>query len=228
MDELTDAITTLQAEIAQLEEEIKQKQEAVKATEEELAKATELDTVEKAKDVLANFYSENNLMLVQRQRQPTVVAGEAPPPPPSTWEAPYGGKTDESTSIIAILEMIMEDITKDTADAKAAEDKAQSEFDTFKEESLAQIEALNGDIADLTGTKGENEVDAVMKTMADAKPGCDFFAINYPVRLKNRQTELDGLDKAKAILTGASFNEAPDPNREIKPGDAFLVRRHQH
>merc|ERR1719478_2005732 len=157
MDELTDAITTLQAEIAQLEEEIKQKQEAVKATEEELAKATELRATEKAKDVLANFYSENNLMLVQRQRQPTVVAGEAPPPPPSTWEAPYGGKTDESTSIIAILEMIMEDITKDIANAKAAEDKAQSEFDTFKEESLAQIETLNDSISELTATKSEKE-----------------------------------------------------------------------
>jgi hypothetical protein len=44
--------------------------------------------------------------------------------------------------------------------------------------------------------------------------------------VKNRQIEIDGLDKAKAILTGASFNAGPDPNREIKPGDAFLVRRH--
>jgi len=264
MDELTDGITQLEAEIEQIKAEIKEKEEAVKATEEELAKATEIrdtenkewqetdrvdkeakDTVIKAKDVLANFYAENNLMLVQKQkRQPTVTAGEAPPPPPTTWDAPYGGKTDESTSIIAILEMITEDISKDIADAKASEDKAQAEYDSFKSESEAQIASLNEAITELTATQGEKEgevtqkteerttngeeLDAVMKTMADAKPGCDFFAINYPVRLQNRQIELDGLDKAKAILTGASFNEAPDPNREIKPGDAFLVRRHKH
>jgi len=262
MDELTDGITSLNAEIAQIQEEIKAKNEAVKETEDQLAKATEMraaekaeweasnrddkeaaDTVTKAKEVLQNFYSENNLMLVQ-QKQPKVVAGEAPPPPPTTWDAPYGGKTDESTSIIAILEMVEEDIAKDISKAKASEDKAQAEFDTFKSESEAQIESLNADIASLTGTKGEKEesvtqkteerttangeLGAVMKTIADAKPGCDFFAINYPVRLQNRQIELDGLDKAKAILTGGSFNEAPDPNREIKPGDAFLVRRHKN
>merc|ERR1719198_12374 len=104
------------------------------------------------------------------------------------------------------------------------------------------IENLNSEISDLEGTKGEketsvtekteerttihSELDAVMQMIADAKPGCDFFTINYPSRLKNRQIEIDGLQKAKAILTGASF-DMPDPNREIKPGDAFLARRHQ-
>jgi len=256
MDELTDGISTLTAEIAQIVQQIADKNQAIADTEKQLEEATQnradekrdyetsasedklaLETVGKAKDVLAGFYADNNLMLLQ---QP---AGEAPPPPPTTWDAPYGGKTAESTSIIAILEMVMEDITKDIAKAKKAEETAQAEFDTFKAESEEMIGSLGDDISTLTGTKGEkedevtqkteerttehSELDAVMKTIADAKPGCDFFAINYPMRLKNRQIELDGLDKAKAILSGGSFNAAPDPNREMKPGDAFLVRRHK-
>merc|ERR1719337_307451 len=89
-------------------------------------------TVERAKEVLDSFYTNNNLMLLQKQKQPELDAGKAPPPPPKTWEAPYGGKTEESTGIIAILEMIHEDINKDKAKAKSEEDTDQANFDKFK------------------------------------------------------------------------------------------------
>merc|ERR1740138_751611 len=83
--------------------------------------------VMQAKDVLSNFYSENNLVgLVQTgATMDPGAAGDAPPPPPPTWEAPYGGKTEQSTGIIAILGMVAEDVAKDLALAKAAEEKAQ-------------------------------------------------------------------------------------------------------
>jgi len=34
-------------------------------------------------------------------------------------------------------------------------------------------------------------------------PGCDFIAANYDLRAKNRNLEIDGLKKAKAVLQGA-------------------------
>jgi len=262
MDELTDGITKLQSEIEQIKAEIKEKEETVDATEKELATATEnrknenkewsasdaddklaKETTNRAKDVLTNFYADNNFMLVQKakvgHKQP--AAGEAPAPPPDTWEAPYGGKTDESGSIIAILDMIAGDIEKDIQKAKADEDKAQQEFDDFKTESETQIDELTNDISELNGSKGDKEntisektedrttasgeLNAVMKTINDERPACDFFEVNYPNRVKNRQIEIDGLVKAKAILQGAEFNAGPDPNREMKPGDAFLQRK---
>jgi hypothetical protein len=259
MDEMTEAINKLNAEIVEIKAEIVEKNEAIAATEKELKTATEnrdaehlewqktdkedhdaLHTVTSAKDVLAGFYADNGLMLVQRQ--PGGAAGAAPPPPPGTWDAPYGGKTDESTSIISILDMIMEDIQKDIDKSLAAEEKAEADFQTFKSESEALIQSLTDEVSQLEGVQADKEalvtqhteerttlhgeLNAVMQLLTDAKPGCDFFAINYPVRLQNRQIEIDGLNKAKAILTGASFS-AEDPNREIKPGDAFLVRRHK-
>jgi len=262
MDEMTEAINKLNAEIAEIKAEIVEKEAVVAETEKQLKTATEnrdkehlewqatdhddhqaLDTVASAKDVLAGFYADNGLMLVQqRKRQPEVTAGAAPPPPPGTWDAPYGGKTDESTSIISILEMIMSDITKDTEKAAAADEKSEADYQVFKSESEAQIQSLTDDISQLQGTQADKEsavtmhteerttlngeLSSVMTLLADAKPGCDFFAINYPTRVSNRHIEIDGLNKAKAILTGASFS-AEDPNREIKPGDAFLVRRHR-
>jgi len=45
------------------------------------------------------------------------------------------------------------------------------------------------------------------------------------MRTSNRQIEVDGLNKAMAILQGGTFDAAPDPNREIKPGDAFLQKK---
>jgi cell division septum initiation protein DivIVA len=262
MDETTEAISKLNAEIEEIKAEIVEKKEAIASTEKALEEATAnrekehaewqatnrddkeaVDTVKQAKEVLSGFYADNNLMLVQHKQKLKQEPGAAPPPPPQTFDAPYGGKTDESTSIIAILEMIAEDITKDISAAKAADDKAKAEYETFKSESESLIESLNNEVSELEGVQGDKEksvsektqerttlneeLTAVMKMIADAKPGCDFFAINYGTRVKNRLIEIDGLTKAKAILTGASFNAGPDPNREIKPGDAFLVRRHQ-
>jgi hypothetical protein len=261
MDELTEKINKLNVEIEETKATIKDREATVVATEKALDEATKMrdaehmewqetdhvdhmahDTVLNARDVLQGFYTDNGLMLVQKgKRQPAVVAGAAPPPPPGTWDAPYGGKTDESTSILSILDMIADDIGKDIEKAALAEHKAEEDYITFAEESHAQLNALGQEIMDLQSVQADkedqvtvntegrlaehNELNAVMQLLKDAKPGCDFFTINYPSRVSNRQIEIDGLQKAKAILTGASFS-AEDPNREIKPGDAFLARKH--
>merc|ERR1719343_1319051 len=179
IDEMTDDIATLKSEIEEIENSIAELNENIKATDASVEEATAqreaetkefqasdaddqeaVATVKRAKEVLAKFYADNNLMFVQ---QPS-AAGEAPPPPPSTWEAPYGGKTGEATSIIAILDMIISDITKDLAAAKAAEDKAQADYDLFKKESEGAIEEMKGDISDLSGNKGDKEESVAQKT----------------------------------------------------------------
>jgi hypothetical protein len=255
MDELTESNNKLSAQIEEIKAEIVEKNEAIAATEKSVADATTnrerentdykasrrddklaKDTVKSAKDVLSSFYKDNGLMLLQ---QP---AGEAPPPPPATFDAPYGGQTDTATSILAILDMIIDDVQKDMEKAKAEEEKAAADFEIFKTESEASIQSLTEEVTALEGVQGEKEskvtqnvesratmheeLNAVMKLIADAKPGCDFFTINYPSRVKNRHIEIDGLGKAKTILSGGSFNAAPDPNREMNVGDAFLARRH--
>jgi chromosome segregation ATPase len=254
MDESTELIAKLTAEIQEIEAEIEEKETTIKEIEEQLLEATrnredenaewvktdkdDTDagtTVQAARDVLYDFYTSNNLMFVQKGKAPVVEAGKAPPPPPSTWDAPYGGKTEQSSGIIAILEMIQEDIADDQKKAKAAEDESQAKFDEFKKESLAQIQSLNEDIAALTTSKAEKaeavseetemrantkaELASTMGMIKDAEPGCDYITITYPRKLSNRQIEIDGLRKAKGILQGAKFDEV-DPNREIKPGDA--------
>merc|ERR1719272_2117292 len=225
VDEMTDAMTKLDQEIDAAAKEIASKQEERKNTNTELEEADKLrgeeqgefrtsqqedqeaaKTVDNAKNVLANFYKDNGLVFLQA---PAVEAGEAPPPPPATFEGD--------------------------------EDDAQGRFDKFKADSEAEMKTLTKQIDALKGLKGKKqtehgqtkdqrrtkkgELDAVLTKMADIAPNCEYFAVNYKLRASNRAVELDGLIKAKAILQGGSFSKAPDPNREMKPGDAFLQRR---
>jgi len=259
MDERSDTIDGLKIDIAEIIKTIAENEAEIKSINEELSKAQTLrndehteweaanrddgaaaELVERAKTVLSDFYSDNGLNLIQKKKMEPVVAGEAPPPPPSTWEAPYGGKTGESQGIVAILEMIHDDILKDQTKGKADEDKAEEVFQSFKTNSEQQVETLESANTDLTDTKGQKEDDistakeqrgakhdelnAVIAKINDATPSCVYNTINYPVRLENRQIEIDGLIKAKAILEGGEFPEDTS-GREIKPGDAFLQRR---
>jgi len=263
IDEMTDLVNEMSAKIKKCEERIEELLKEHAKAKEELEKATRMradenanwlmtdaddkaaaETVTSAKEVLEDFYKENDLVLMQKKQPVTgMKAGEAPPPPPATWEGGYGGKTGEATGIVAIMEMVHEDIVKDRADAKADEDRSQAEYDAFKKDSeekmkelIAEKESTEKEMGAAQTTKSDTEsmrltkkgeLDVVLEKISDANPNCEYFEVNYPMRTKNRQIEIDGLQKAKAILEGGVFDEAPDPSREIKPGDAFMQKR-QH
>lgn len=267
IDDLSDKISKLEADIESLNKEIANNNNQIAEIMSETQKAREMrqaenaewqvnnrddmnaaDLVAQSRTVLERFYQSEGLAataLAQTKAKDapgTAPAGQAPLPPPSTWDSPYGGKMPESNSIVAILETIEEDIRKDAQKAKAEEDEAQLNFKEFMGESMKQVfqlkRANNGmqesvadktdDVQTLRQEQGttKDSLDAVLKKMSDAKPGCDFVTLNYEMRLKNRHVERDGLMKAKAILNGAVF-DAPDKNREIKPGDAFLAIKRQ-
>merc|ERR1719473_1712342 len=187
--------------------------------------------IQNSMDVLAKFYEDEGLALVQTHRatatmtvaQPPEMsaAGEAPPPPPATFSQPYGGAKGESNGIQSILGMIKEDMAKDIRTATEEEDKAKADFDTFTSDSNAMIESLNSE-----KTKLEGEIGAAEQAQSDAKatrakkktilddtlgvlrsiaPNCDFMAKNFELRKANRETEIDGLYEAKASLSGGSF-----------------------
>jgi len=242
-DELTDTKDRLETEIKELEVEIEENKKAIEVIKEEIKSATRnreneksaydaakvddeaaVELVKKAKAVLVNFYADNGMMFAQqKQTQQVSAPGDAPPPPPATFEGDYGGQTGgASQGIIAILEMIKNDIKKDIAKGDKNEDTAISDYDTLKADLEQQISDHETSISDLEGNKGKKEEEVqttmeertskveelkvVMDKIKDEEPGCDFILVNFDVRTKNRQIEVDGLQKAKAILTGASFS----------------------
>jgi len=242
--EWKDQIKLKEEEIKKLEEDLKAATDARAEEKAEFEKnkaddEAAADLIEKAMGVLKTFYEENFSMLQAHGGANGIVveAGKAPPPPPPTWSEPYGGAQGESKGIQAILQMILDDVKDDIAKAEEAEKAAVEAFEKFKTDTENSIKLAQETITDLeTKVAGAEKVIVEQKTIKEdtlktlkasieeiqaAEPGCNFMTVNFEVRSKNRQLEIDGLLKAKAILTGGSFTEEPDPNREIKPGDAF-------
>merc|ERR1719409_695783 len=228
-------VEEIKEEIADLEQSKKDAGERRADENKEYVAAEADDTaavglVENAIGVLEKFYSENGLMLartaahVRRVKQPFVEAGEAPTPPPSTgWSEGegYGGAKGESTGIISIMTLIKQDIEKDIAKAKKKKKEAVASYEKLVEDIDASIGAKELTKADLEGTiaadeesrtaenstkaTNEGELASIMDFLKEIAPGCDFIAMNFKMRLTNRQIEKDGLLKAKAILEGAKF-----------------------
>merc|ERR1719456_122377 len=226
IEELTKKIEDAKAEIADLKKQLKEatEQREAEKIEYEQNKADDEAAVElitKAMEVLEGFYGDKGAAasLVQK-RQPEVKAGEAPPPPPSTFEDPYEGAGGKANGIIAIMEMIRADVEKDIAKADGEEKNAQEEYDKFKADTEESISTLKASITEMEGLISEAEtavadaesqkadlkklLEETMKLLKDMAPACDFIAVHFELRKKNRQAEKDGLEKAKAILKGAA------------------------
>merc|ERR1712007_299212 len=113
-------------------------------------------------------------MLAQR----SVRTGVAPPPPPETFGA-YSKKGEESTGVIAMLDMMVADLDKEITEIETEEKEAQSEYEQFMSDSAAKrasdaksIEDKASAKADLESTliKTKEEETAKMKeAMATAK-----------------------------------------------------------
>jgi hypothetical protein len=240
IDEHTSTIDRSKAKIEELNAQIADAKKQISELNEQLAKATEQRTAEnkewqasdaddkeavsligRAIDALESFYKNNNLALAQ-QPQFAVAAGAAPVPPPTTWEGGYSGAKGEHDGVVGILGMIKDDVEKDIATAKAAEDKSESEFQSFKSDTESSVSNLEGQINEFETQVGDNEdtiasneeqkastkesLAGTLDFLAQIRPGCDFFMVNFEQRKSNRQIEVDGLKKAKAILEGAKFD----------------------
>merc|ERR1719197_702944 len=225
-------IKQIEAEILDLEVEIRDAGDnRAKENKEYMAAEADdhaaVDLISDAMGVLEKFYEEAGLKFTQVhaevrrvQQEPFVAAGEAPTPPPQEFDD-YSGGSRQSQGGIAMLTMIKEDIEKDIAKAKKQEEEAQAAYDKLVADIEAAIEAKTQTKSDLEGeiasdsearttentTKADNEgqLKAVMDYLKEIAPGCDFIAMNFNIRLTNRQMEVDGLKKAKAILQGAEY-----------------------
>merc|ERR1719226_114894 len=52
----------------------------------------------------------------------------APPPPPATWDA-YATKSGESTGVIAMIDLLIKDLTKEMTEGKTTEADAQADYE---------------------------------------------------------------------------------------------------
>lgn len=147
----------------------------------------------------------------------------APAAPPATWDA-YSSKSEESTGVIAMIDLLIKDLDKEMTEAKTDEKDSQSAYAVMMKDAAEKrtedSKALNEKTsckADLESelqsateakTIGKKEMMAIEKYEASLHAECDWLVQYFDVRKQARTDEVDALTKAKAVLSGADFSFA--------------------
>jgi len=145
----------------------------------------------------------------------------APAPPPETWGA-YQKKGGAHNGVTAMLDLLVADVDKEMQTSKVDEKNAQSEYETFMSDSQAKRAQDSKSVADKEGMKADAEArlekmqgehKATTKeayntatTIKDLHLECDWLLSSFEARKEARAGEVDSLNKAKAVLSGADYS----------------------
>jgi len=145
---------------------------------------------------------------------------DAPAPAPDTWGA-YAKKGDESTGVIAMIDLLIKDLKKEMTEAETSEKNAQADYLTMMNESAEKRSADSKALAAKGSSKADTEAElqdhtdgkasATAELMATHKyieslhGECDWLMKYADARKEARTAEIDSLKKAKAVLSGADY-----------------------
>merc|ERR1712066_1023512 len=219
--QLTEAIDTLKAEIAEMQVQLKRagedREKQNKEFQSTVADQRETQKLLKAAlGVLQDFYAKKAAAASLVQKQEPV----GPPPPPG-FEAYKNNAA--SGGVMQLIQQIISDAKAMEAETIRAEEDAQKAYEDFVKETNNSIEAKSRDIVNKSEEKAKAETDlvrakedkeAVMLELeqlsnynAELHQSCDFVLKNFDLRQTARDEEVEALRQAKAILSGAKFEE---------------------
>jgi len=146
---------------------------------------------------------------------------DAPPPPPATAAA-YTKKAGGSNGVIAMMDLLVQDLDVETQVAETDEKNAQKEYEQLISDSADKRRLDSKSLTDKEGGKADTEgaleknrgekkanLRALMGTekyIADLHGECDWLIKYFDVRKEARNNEIDSLTKAKAVLSGADYS----------------------
>merc|ERR1712050_161106 len=146
---------------------------------------------------------------------------DAPAPPPATWGA-YASKSEESTGVIAMIDLLIKDLEKEMTEAETDEKDGQVDYETMMKDSAAKRTTdpkaltekgsakadMQSELEDHSAAKADagKELMATMKYLSSLHAECDWLLQYFDVRKEARAGEVDSLKKAKAVLSGADYS----------------------
>jgi len=219
IDALEDGVRALDKSVAEATEQRKEENEDYKSLMAGNAAAKEL--IGFAKNRLNKFYNPKLYKPPAAMAQVRAHNGVAPPPPPEAVEA-YSKKGEESNGIIAMMDALSADLQKEMTEAEATEKDAQGDYEQFmadsankraedsktltdKEGALAQLEELLETQTSEKTSTGKT-LEATLSYISSLHAECDWLVKYFDMRKEARENEIDGLEKAKAVLSGADFS----------------------
>jgi len=154
-------------------------------------------------------------------REHRSISDVAPPPPPESFKA-YSKKGEESTGVIAMVDLLIADLDKEMTEAETTEKDAQKEYEAFMSDAAEKRATDSKAITDKEGYKADaeaaleaakegqtskvNELMATEKYIASLHSECDWLVSNFDIRKQARADEVESLKNAKATLAGADFS----------------------
>jgi len=226
--------TDLEAQIESLEilseklaTEIKEAKEQMAKAEKEIKKATQAREAENAEfqTAVADQRATQTILKKALTRledyykkgigKKIVLAQQEPPVKLSKYKDHAG-----ASSVMGLIEQIIEDSKKVESEASTSEYKAQADYESFVKDSTALTKQLGEAIvakskasataeSDLAQAKGDHEaavgeLESYAAYKADLQSQCDFILKNFDIRQQARLQEIESIQQAKAILSGAS------------------------
>jgi cell division septum initiation protein DivIVA len=211
---LTDDIAKANAAVASAQKEIKKAGEdreaenALFQTEVQEQRATQV-VLQKALDKLNQYYAKKAAFLQ--------LKNGAKQTPPVAF-TPYNSNAG-SSPVLALINKIVEDSKAIETEAMKDEQTAQANYETFVADSNTSIKNLQAEIASNAEAKAnkeedkvntetsksdaENELEMLANYKADLHQSCDFVMKNFEVRQQAMTNEIEAIQEAKAILSGA-------------------------
>lgn len=223
IDALEDGVKALDKSVAEATEQRKEENEEFTETMSSNAAAKELLAF--AKNRLNKFYNPKlykppaaALLQVSAHHQ---NKKDAPPPPP---EAPgaYKKKGEESTGVIAMIDTLVRDLDKEMTESETEEKLAQGDYEDMMRDSKEKRAGDSKSLTEKQSTKAEletslesnvedkksssRELMATEEYIASLHAECDWLLKYFDMRKQARAQEVDALNKAKAVLSGADFS----------------------
>jgi septal ring factor EnvC (AmiA/AmiB activator) len=151
----------------------------------------------------------------------TALVQDAPAPPPAAPGA-YKKKGEESTGVIAMMDLLIADLDKEMTVGTQEEKDAQADYEQMMTDSADKRAGDMKSVADKGAAKADTEAAlqgheddhesaskehmATVQVIQATHAECDFLLQYFDSRKEARTGEIDSLKKAKAVLSGADFS----------------------
>mmetsp|Transcript_4572 Transcript_4572/g.11525 ORF Transcript_4572/g.11525 Transcript_4572/m.11525 type:complete len:424 (+) Transcript_4572:72-1343(+) len=227
-EDLEAAMASLEKKLETLADEVKTAKEEIAATKKAVLEAGETrerenkefqtvvaeqratqEVLKKALKRLELFYKKASFI------QGSSKTAQTPPAQFTDYKKSAG-----SVSVMGLLEQIIGDSRKLEAETVAGESKAQAEYETFVKDSNGLISGLEEQVlskskqmdagkVELEEASSDHqgaleELESLAAYLGDLHMQCDFLMKNFDLRQKARLEEIEAIQQAKAILSGAS------------------------
>merc|ERR1719181_140904 len=136
--------------------------------------------------------------------------------------AQTSARKEESTGVIAMIDLLVKDLDKEMTEAETEEKDTQADYEEMMKDSaekrsndakaLENKESAKADMEESlqkskeAKTAAKKELGATLQYIHSLHSECDWLIQYFDVRKEARTSEIDSLGKAKAVLSGADFS----------------------